>query len=68
MHVPFYEKFRQNGAKVEIQKFGSNVSCQILVEKLYSKFQAKILKNVGRDAFLVTVIGQKAQTEIWLIL
>ena len=32
------------------------------------KFQAKILKNVGCETFLVTAIGLKLQTEIWLIL
>ena len=40
---------RQKCAKVEIQK-----SKQIVNKPLYSKFQAKILKNVGREAFLVT--------------
>ena len=39
-----------------------------LFEKLGSKFQVKILKNVGGVAFLVTEIKQKAQMEIQLIL
>ena len=50
------------------QSRNSKIENRNLVEQLYSKFQVEILKNVGRDAFLVTAIGQKARTEIWLIL
>ena len=39
-----------------------------LVEKLTSKFQLKILKNVGGVAILVIEFEQKVQTEIHLIL
>ena len=38
------------------------------VEKLSSKFQVKILKNVGGVVILVIEIEQKVQTEIQLIL
>ena len=39
-----------------------------LDENLISKFQAKILKNVGGIAILVIGIEQKARMEIQLIL
>ena len=38
-----------------------------LVEKLITKFQVKILKNVGGVAKLVIEIEQKAQMKIQLI-
>ena len=42
--------FQENFAKVEIQ------NSKQTVKKPYSKFQAKILKNVGCETFLVTAI------------
>ena len=54
--------FPENGAKMTLKLLPN------LVEKLISKFQEEILKNVGGVAILVTEIKQKAQMEIQLIM
>ena len=49
----FSGKFRQSrNSKIEDSNWLPN-----LVEKLYSKFQVVILKNVGREAFIVIAFG-----------
>ena len=50
----FQENFAKNFAKIEIQKSKLIVN---LDKKPHSKFQVKILKNVGWETFLVTAIG-----------
>ena len=69
--APFKRNFPENGAKmVPDSKFKHPVNKLLpkLVEKLISKFQIKILKNVGGIEISVTEIEQKAQMEIQLIL